>query len=304
MRPNMVRIFPWLSRPTRHRYWMAQVINFECTTSQILDGTVGMKGPSKTDWSFEEICASDSDRAARLEAAALPDILVATLAVALQNAIYHGEVRYGLDSLENKFIECRAIIQFKVDPNLYDWFFNARTGYRAQFLTSPDASAAFNTKIIEVLRNVLDRHLPQNVVVRRIRTVRSKTGPCEESREDYDIGAKTLPRGSIVRSLDPSVSKIWIGERLMENKCGQLPDIGFATLREAAQGPKLRVPVWEDAVNPLTCGDPGEGLRAPYPLPECAWLDLKGGFVRSDGSVKQLKDPKKRAAGLNQCGWT
>ena len=263
-----------------------------------------MKSPAVGDWSFEEIRVCDPERATRLEAAGSSDALVAALAEALEKAVERGDVRYGLDSLDDQFVECRAIIQFKVDPDLYDWFFNARTGYRARYWISADAGAAFNTEITEALWGFLTRRLPQLLGVRLIRAKRIKISAHEDSREDYDIGDKTVPRGSIVRSLDPSVSKVWIGERLMENKCGRLPDIGFATLREAARGPKLRVPLWRDAVNPLTRGDPGEGLRAPYPLPEYAWLDLKGAFVGSDGSVKQLKDPKERAVGLNHCGWT
>ena len=179
---------------------------------------VAVKGPSMTDWSFENIRAVDRERAERLESTASPLALITALAETLEKAMNRGEIRYGLDSLENKFVECRAIIQVKVDPNLYDWFFNSRTGYRAQFWISADAGAAFNTEIIEVLRDFLTRHLPQRLVVRLIWAKRIKISAHEESREDYDIGDKTVPRGSVVRSLDPSVSKVWIGERLIENK--------------------------------------------------------------------------------------
>lgn len=258
-----------------------------------------MKAPSVGDWCFEEIGVCDPERATRLEAAGSSDALVVALAEALENAVERGDVRYGLDSLDEEFVECRAIIQFKVHPNLYDWFFNARTGYRARYWISADAGAAFNMEITEALWHFLIRHLPQHVNARRITTTYEG-----ESREDEDAGAATVTGDDIMRSLKPGASKIWICERLVQHNGSPIQDIGFVVLSDAERNlPKLFIPRWANAEHPKT-KELGEGLRAPYPLPECAWLDLKGGYVRSDGRVEQKKSQVKRAKDINQRGWT
>lgn len=258
-----------------------------------------MKGPSITDWGFEEIRASDPDREARLEAAASPDSLIAALAAAVEQANCSGDIRIGLDSRDNQFIDCRAIIQFRVDPDLYDWFFNARTGYRAQFWISPDNGIEFNGKITKELADFLSRRLPQQVTTRRIATTYDG-----QSREDKDLGAATVHREHIVRSLEPRASKIWICERLIQHDSGTIKDIGFVLLSEAALYlPKLCIPRWASAEHPKT-KERGEGLRAPYPCPDYAWLDLKGGFVGRDGTVIQVKPQDERAMQLYQRGWT
>jgi hypothetical protein len=92
---------------------------------------------AETDWGFEDIRANDEARAARLESAGSPDELVVTLTRALSEAFGRSEIRFAIDSRDNRFVERRAILQFRVAPEDYDWFFNARTGYRAQFWRCP-----------------------------------------------------------------------------------------------------------------------------------------------------------------------
>lgn len=100
-----------------------------------------------TNWSFEHIRAVDATRAARLESCGPPIELLANLQAALDQQITKGECRIAVDSRRGEFIELRAIVQFQVSPDLYDWFFNARTGYRAQFWVSPEAGTAFNRRL-------------------------------------------------------------------------------------------------------------------------------------------------------------
>ncbi len=255
--------------------------------------------PSPADWSFEKFGAFDPERADRLETAALPEALIGALAAGFERALDHNDIRMGLDSRKNQFIDCRVIIQFKLQPELYDWFFNARTGYRAQFWVSPAIGAEFNTQATRRLSVLLTDRLPKDVSARRIATTYEG-----KFREDKDIGDIETSRNLIIQSLEPAQSKIWIGERLIEGKCGPLSDIGFAVLSAAEQElPKLSISRWASAKNPVT-GEVGEGLRAPYPSPDYAWLDLKGGFVGDTGKAEQVKSQDDRPRHLHDRGWT
>jgi hypothetical protein len=225
---------------------------------------------------------------------------VVALSKALEKALDCDMMRIGVDSVGNEFDECRITIQFKVEVELYDWCFNGRTGYRAQFWISPDTGMAFNTELVRAFGGLLDRRLPEHVEARRIEA--TFTGGV--SREEEDVGGMPTTRDFVHHSLEPNPSKLWICERLIRRDPGKLCDIGFPTLSDAAKrGPKLCVPRWASAINSKT-GEPGEGLRAPYPSPEHAWLDLKGGFVRRDGTVWQIKDQAERARALHNSGWT
>lgn len=255
--------------------------------------------PDIPEWSFGEIEKTDPDRARVLDAADPPEALVVALSKALEKALDCDEMRIGVDSVGNQFDECRVTIQFKVEVELYDWCFNGRTGYRAQFWISPDAGLAFNAEVTRAFRGVLDGRLPERVEARRI--VATFTGGV--SREEEDVGSMTAARDFVHHSLEPNASKLWICERLIRRDRGKLSDIGFPTLSAAERGPKLGVPRWASATHVKT-GQTGEGVRAPYPSPEDAWLDLKGGFVRRDGTVWQIKSQTERARALHETGWT
>jgi hypothetical protein len=256
-----------------------------------------MDGPSPADWSFEKIGAVDPERANRLEAAEPPEALIQALEAALECALGHGEIRAGIDSLGNQFMECRVIIQFKVDVEIYDWFFNSRTGYRARFWMRPVVGTLFNTKIVHKLRDVLACHLPKDITARKIEFRKN------DERFELDVGETIVMRDLVVGSLQPEYSKTWICERLLRNETGELLKIWFPILAEAESGPKLSIPRWASATNPKT-GQIGEGLRAPCPIPEYAWLDLKGGFVRRNGTVWQPKPQAERSKALHEIGWT
>lgn len=256
-----------------------------------------MTNITEQDWSFEHICSADPVRAAQLAACGPGEELITNLKETLTSSIDKNKVRLALDSKNNAFVECRSIVQFQTSPEIYDWFFNGRTGYRAHFWNSTQVGAEFNTRVVKELADTLARCLPSMVVVRRIELV-----PDSESREETDSGEMNIARSTLINSLEPSVSKIWICERLY-SQCGRIENIGFATLSAAEQGPKLSVRRWETAANPKT-GEIGEGLRAPYPHRESSWLDLKGGFLKPDGTAIQLKPTMERAAQIHAFGWT
>ena len=248
--------------------------------------------PTESDWGFQDIRKSDfTNRANRLENADTPDQLVQTLKKELQKACQNGDCRVGVDSSENEFKENRAIIQFKVDPETYDWFFNARTGYRAQFWINENNGIDFNQKLVTVLRNTLLENILPSITARKIEVI--KNG---DSREDHDVGEKSLTHDEIKSSLEPKTSKIWICERLIQSDGSSPKNIWQAVLSE--NDPKLCIPRWEDGK--------AKGLLAPFPGPiaEYSWLDLKGAFVAKDGKTYQKKDPSDRADSLNKKGWT
>ena len=250
---------------------------------------------AESDWCFEHIRAVDEVRAARLEAAGPPDALAHELRCALCKAIERRDFRVAVDSKDNTFVEQRAIVQFRVAQEIYDWFFNARTGYRAQFWLGPCVGIAFNKMSVEWLSGVLQRRLPQTVRVGRINVV-----VANESRDESYDGVRVVPREMIMGSLVSDESKIWIAERRYDES--EIVNIGFAVLSTAERClRKLCVPRW--TANPSECVT-GEGLRAPYPEDDQSWLDLKGGFVSTKGKASQIKPQTERAEKIHRHGWT
>lgn len=246
---------------------------------------------SEQDWSFERIRGCCLARAARLESANPPEALVAALCEALGSASVPETMRLAVDSKKNKFEELRSIIQFRVVPELYDWFFNARTGYRAQFWIDPETGMHFNEALIGAAVGVLRDKLPDNLRVRRIEVQ-------DNPRSEWDAGATNISRDRFLASLVPAASKIWIGERLYDAAGGPVELIGEETLRAADESEaKLSVPRWAAAGK-------REGLYAPHPAADCSWLDLKGGFLSADGTPQQLKPQEKRARDIHETGWT
>jgi len=242
---------------------------------------------TETDWSFKELYGSDCNRAGRLEDAGSPDTLVTKLQAELTNTISRGSLRVAVDSPGNQFVEKRVTIQFQVPPDIYDWFFNARTGYRAQFWKCPDVGATFNKQIIEALSCTLHNKLPDEVSAKKINVSFEK-----ESRYESYEGEESISREIISTSIKSSISKIWIAERLYG--AAAIENIGLAVLMDAARNlPKLCIPRWQE-----------EGCRAPYPAECQSWLDLKGAFVHPKGHVHQIKSQQERAETIHRSGWT
>jgi hypothetical protein len=157
----------------------------------------------------------------------------------------------------------RTVIQFRVDPNLFDWFFNARTGYRAHFRAHPDRGLAFNGDVIRALRDRLWPRLPSSVDIRRVDTAMN------------DLEAISLPSADLVRSLDPELAKVWFGAT----------PIGGGYRPTGLSGPKIRVG--------------SASWAAPYM--DDAWLDLKGAFD-GNSQLYQPKSPRERANKLHETG--
>jgi hypothetical protein len=248
------------------------------------------------DWSFKDIRNGDAERAARLEAAKSSGHLLKRITAQLKEELRESRVRFAIDSSHDDFADKRAVIQFQVTPDDYDWFFNARTGYRARFWESPETGLEFNRELMGSFKEVLGDAIPKILNVRRIQI----SDVC--SREDRDMGTGHISREDFLKSLDIELSKIWICERLYGGE--EVVQCGYAVLSAAERSPqKLVIPRWAKAKNEKS-GQCGEGLRAPHPDVEYAWLDIKGGVLCASDGVVQPKDPKKRARHLHDLGWT
>jgi hypothetical protein len=243
-----------------------------------------MLGPGESDWGFQEIADVCPERAARLARAEPHDALIEALAATLERALT-ADARVGFDGVGNDLSAPRVTLQFLVPTGLYDWFFNARTGYRGQYWISPENGLALNAQLLHRLRNIIENWAPRSGVEgREIWVV--KHG---HDREDIDKGPHTESRDTVLASLDPRLSKIWICERLIQ-RSGTPPvhmQFGFV-------GPKLCIPRWKE-----------RGLFAPFPEEGEAWLDIKGAYVQPNGKVEQPnKSPEERADQIHKTGWT
>jgi hypothetical protein len=162
---------------------------------------------SSVEWNFAEIEQSDPGQVARLTAVGNAKDLLSALEAELRTAIQKNTTRFGVDCHHGN---PRAIVQFPVTPEVYDWFFNARTGYRAQFWEGPDVGDQYNRRILTTLREVLEG-LPDQITARKI-----AVQIVGDSRDEIDEGPITISREKIFQSLDPQVAKIWICERVIQ----------------------------------------------------------------------------------------
>jgi hypothetical protein len=193
------------------------------------------RSPTESEWSFESL--EDEDRAGKLAAAPDYDEIVRKVRQAFRAGMIDSSAR-GYDRFLNG--DPRATIQFRVDPDLYDEFFNSRKGYRAQFWQSLERGVDANAFLVaNLLAELCDNPWP--------------TG-------------WSLKRDFAMRSLLCAGAKVWIAEMF---------DAPTDTSVRIYGSPKLAVHQWRpDEEQP-----PGRA-RAPRLPPDLCWLDLKGCFVR------------------------
>lgn len=221
-------------------------------------------------WSFTEIAATHPCRASALEAAPSASAILRSVAEKMRQSANAGRLYVGMEQARLKPGDHRVVIQFQVGETLFDQFFNARTGYRAQFRRDWHIGVSYNRKLIERMRRSVASVLPSEVSTRCL------------TADFEDCGCFIVPRERIHNSLDPDLSKIWFcGRRMTHNgEVVQLPS--------GATGPRLRL---DDATT----------WAALAREDADAWLELKGAFVGSDGPY-QPKDPVTRAKNLQKSG--
>ena len=196
----------------------------------------------------------------RLETASVPAALIDAVCDALPSA----EPSVGWEISDTDRSHHRALIQFPVHPNLFDWFFNARTGYRAHFRAHPDCGLAFNADVVCAVRDRLRGCLPSIIRAVKVDSAMSAQGEVSISNAD------------LVRSLDPALAKFWVGATA----------IGGADRGLGASGPKICV---------------GSDRWPALYMVGHTWLDLKGAFD-DNGKLYQPKSPRGRAIKLHETG--
>src|SRR4051794_2284409 len=110
--------------------------------------------PGIADWSFDDVADQDPARAEQLARAGQPAALI-DASRAFVDGAETGAVLFGWEFAGKQPSHHRAVVQFRVDPALFDWFFNARTGYRAHYRAHPDQALAFNARLVYALRDQL-----------------------------------------------------------------------------------------------------------------------------------------------------
>lgn len=226
--------------------------------------------PNESSWRFDAIASSEPDRASALKVAGPPRALIKALQSALEEALGIGEVRLGREHAASQWDDCRAVLQFGVGAQLFDWFFNARTGYRAHFRVCYECGLMFNNQIIETLRLHLDGSLPIFVPGRELNS------------EFEDCGEAQIPKGFLIASLASDLSKVW-----------------FCTKRIGPSGEIELLPT--GVVGPRILLDGEHSWAAPYRADNSAWLDVKGAFL-GNAAPYQPKDPIARAKRLQATG--
>jgi hypothetical protein len=223
---------------------------------------------SEDEWGFDEI---ESKRVAKLETAGSPEELIEALRVTLVQEFHGDGVRFGHERNSSKLNDWRSILQIRVGTCLFDWFFNARTGYRAHFKKSPETGLKFNDAIVQMTVSTINAKASQTLDITLI-DVNYKI-----------IGTSKIPCEQFLLSFVPTLSKIWLCALLIEPKqIKQLP-LG-------ATGPKIRVSF------------PDNYWLAFYQESDAdAWLELKGAFCGTCG-LYQPKDPICRAKTIHQKG--
>jgi hypothetical protein len=235
----------------------------------------------KEDWSFEEIKNCSPSRAKFLENCGEFDDLINQLVKELKSSIKDYEYQIAIDSIKNETNINRACLQFKVCPSTYDWFFNARTGYRAQYMGNPEQGIICNKRLVQALKAAAIEVIAQDSIKAKRISIIEKAHKIES---EIEVSADFLKE-----SFGSDDSKIWICECLYNSPVEEL------LLPLVRSSKNLQVKKWEGS---------DDGLRALYPEESnLSWLDLKGAFV-CNGTTFQLKGQEKRARQIHETGWT
>jgi hypothetical protein len=221
-------------------------------------------------WLFDEISITQPTRAAELENAGPPAALVGAIGVSFEKALKCKGIRWGLEESGSTPKDYRAVVQFNVGTSTFDWFFNARSGYRAHFRLRPDSGLEFNQQILQALTTTMNLNLHDVIIGRRL------------SADFNDEGEVSIQKRFLMTSLAPHISKIWFSTRLI-GESGVMQNLSVALT-----GPKILL-------------NGAESWAAPFPVDDHAWIEMKGAFVGKEG-LYPSKDPKVRAQQLHKTG--
>lgn len=222
-------------------------------------------------WRLDEIAASSPNRAAALKLLDMPGDFAARLVEALCNAQNAGTFRLGWEKAGSEPNDHRAVVQFHVGELLFDGFFNALGGYRAQFRSGWQQGLRFNEWLVNALTTEMEKRLPDEVEARHVDQSWS------ESTEVL------VPKDRYLASLQEAYfTKVWFCGRRLEL------DRSMTNLQPFLTDGKIKLD-GEIKWASLSQDEPG------------AWLDMKGAFLGASGPY-QIKSPDVRAQSLQQTG--
>ena len=222
-------------------------------------------------WDVSQIARTDPQRGVLLTQSPSADALRALVLEALKTALLRGRARMAAERSSGSARDPRAVIQFWVGSQLFDWFFNSENGYRAQYRSGPGAGLTYNDRIIIEARGLLLDLLPPVITVRVF------------TSGFHDAGAENVATREWTRSLHSSLSKIWM--------CGSLIQT------DGSQPTSLPVGLDNTRINVGSTHDWASITR----IDADAWLEIKGAFVGEQGCY-QPKDPAERARRLHSHG--
>lgn len=218
-------------------------------------------------WNFDKIAEQDIRRADELRNAPSYLEIIEMVSKALRAAIASDNLLIGIEAADKCPTDFRVVVQFHVGLQLWDWFFNAQTGYRGQYKKNSVHGHYQNQVLFNLLRlefeSVTGRIFPAS---------------CIGERFEYK-GPTSVSVPFILSSLDPILSKAWCCT-------GRVYRHGVTS--------SLRVGHFNRGLS-FNVGDDWSAL---YVDEEDAWLDLKGAFLR----LYQEKDPMKRAEEMWRTG--
>ncbi|MDZ4341429.1 MAG: hypothetical protein U1E51_03215 [Candidatus Binatia bacterium] len=221
-------------------------------------------------WSFAAIATVEQARADRLQSAPPWESLRQSVASRLSEALQRTHATFGLEQSSENRNWLRAVVQFHVGEELLDWFFNAQSGYRAQFRRDWRDGLNENQRLVAELRSQLTQHSVVSLTCRLL------------SPSFKDLGEITETVDRLVFSLDPHLSKVWA--------CADVMD-GNGAFRHVSLG--LTTP-W------LLLPDGGHWLGISQDDPD-AFLEIKGAFMKPSG-LYQPKSPEARAKAISSTG--
>jgi hypothetical protein len=221
-------------------------------------------------WSFAAIASAEQARADRLQAAPPWESLRQSVVSRLSGALQAGHASFGLEQSSENRDWLRAVVQFHVGEELLDYFFNAQTGYRAQFRRNWCDGLHENQRLIAELRSELRQHSIGSLTCRLL------------SPSFKDLGEITTTGDDLMFSLDPNLSKLWSCAAVMDGKGAfRHVSLGLTT-------PRLLLP------------DGGYWLAISQDDPD-AFLEIKGAFMGPSG-LYQPKSPEARAKAISSTG--
>jgi hypothetical protein len=186
----------------------------------------------------------------------------------------------------------RSMVQFPVFCEVYDRFFNGRSGYRAAYYVSENLGDQFNREVCVVVSNAVRTGPHQSqLIVRKIEL------SCRDHRIDTDVGSEIVDFHHFVHSLDSDLSRMWICER-RSNQSEGFCRVLINDLAKRADHDKswLDVPRWTQSES---------GRRALFADKDASWLEIKGGFYDANlqGSLSTV-EPSTRSKWLHERGWS